>query len=149
MRTEPPGPPRGAMPPPPAASGAALPLDDPPADRVVSQGLRTGPVREVCDPPEKHRSSQTALPAMVDPAASSLLTTVASRAGVKPSSVNEPFIMGTPATAVLSLTATKRPASGPSSRSVIDVVTYQAPSGLSAGSGHFHGRSGACGASSA
>src|ERR1700722_19541429 len=133
----------------PAASRAAPPLDDPPAAPGVSQGLPTVPVREVCDPPEKHRSSQTALPAMVAPAASSLLTTVASRAGVKPSSVDEPFIMGTTATVVLSLTATERPASGPSSRSVIDVVTYQAPSGLSAGSGHFHGRSGACGASSA
>ena len=44
-------------------------------------GLRTSPVRDVCDPPEKHRSSQTALPAMLAPASSSLVTTVASRAG--------------------------------------------------------------------
>src|ERR1700759_2520882 len=149
MRTDPPWSPPVAMSTTPAASRAALPLDDPPADRVVSHGLRTGPLREVCEPPEKHRSSHTALPAMVAPAASSRLTTVASRAGWKPSRVDDPFIMGTPATAVLSLTATERPASGPSERSVIDVVTYQAPSGLSAGAGRFQGRSGACGACSA
>ncbi len=65
----------------PAASSAALPLDEPPADRAVSQGFRTGPVRDVCDPPEKQRSSQTALPTMVAPAFSSLVTTVASRTG--------------------------------------------------------------------
>ena len=146
MRTDPPWSPPVAMSTTPAASRAALPLEDPPAERVVSHGLRTGPLREVCEPPEKHRSSHTALPVMVAPAASSLLTTVASRAGWKPSRVDDPFIMGTPATAVLSLMATKRPASGPSERSVIDVVTYQAPSGLSAGAGRFQGRSGACGA---
>jgi hypothetical protein len=101
----------------------------------VSQGLRTGPVTEVWLPPEKHRSSQTDLPVTVAPAASSRVTTVASRLGTKPSRVCDPFIIGTPATAVLSLTATVRPASGPSSAPRISVRTYQAPSGLSASSG--------------
>ena len=58
-------------------------------------------------------SSQTALPAIVAPASSSRRTMVASRLGTKPSTVRDPFIIGTPATAVLSLTATVRPASGP------------------------------------
>ena len=103
-------------------------------------------MRAVCDPPEKHRSSQTALPAIVAPAASIRDTMVASRVGTKPSIVVEPFIIGTPATIVLSLTATVRPASGPSPPSVMSVVTYQALYGLSAGSGRVHCRFGATGA---
>src|ERR1700754_4489008 len=110
----------------PDATRAALPLDDPPVVRVRSHGFSTGPVREVCEPPEKQRSSQTAFPVIVAPAASIPLTIVASRAGTHPSSVAEPCIIGTPATAVLYLTATVRPASGPSRPSVISHVTYQA-----------------------
>src|SRR3954451_16939641 len=94
----------------PAATSAALPLELPPVVRVGSHGLRTGPVQEVWLPPEKQRSSQTALPATVAPAASSRLTTVASREGTKPSRVREPFIIGTPATSTLSFTATLYPA---------------------------------------
>ena len=114
MRTEPPWSPPVDMSTAPAATSAALPLDDPPADRVRSHGLRTGPVRDVWLPPEKHRSSHTALPAIVAPAARSRVTIVASRVGTNPSRVSEPFIIGTPATIVLSLIATVRPASGPS-----------------------------------
>src|SRR6185437_5605754 len=54
----------------PAATSAALPLDEPPVDFDRSQGLRTGPVCEVWLPPSKQSSSQTALPAIVAPAAS-------------------------------------------------------------------------------
>ena len=125
----------------PAATRAALPEEDPPAERDGSQGLRTGPVRDVKLDPEKQRSSQTALPVIVAPAASNRDTTVASRVGMNPSSVSEPFIIGTPATIVLSLTATVRPASGPLPPSVISVRTYQAPSGFSASRGRDHFRS--------
>ncbi len=82
MRTEPPWSPPVETSTIPATTSAALPLDEPPAERVSSHGLRTGPVREVCEPPEKQRSSQTDLPAMVAPAASIRVTTVASRSGV-------------------------------------------------------------------
>src|SRR3954471_1305981 len=102
MRMEPPWSPPVATSTTPDATSAALPLDDPPDDRPVSHGLRTGPVREGWEPPEKQRSSQTALPAIVAPAASIRDTIVASRDGTKPSRVAEPFIIGTPATAVLS-----------------------------------------------
>ena len=146
MRMEPPWSPPSARSACPAATSAALPLDDPPAVRERSQGLRTGPVREVWLPPEKHRSSQTAFPAMVAPASSSLVTTVASRRGTNPSTARDPFIIGTPATAMLSLTATRRPASGPSGRPVISVVTYQAPSSLPSSAGHCQGRCGGSGA---
>src|SRR5262249_23834466 len=117
---------------------AALPLEEPPADRSRSQGLRTGPTLLVCEPPEKHRSSQAALPLIVAPAARILVTTVASADGTKPARVVEPFIIGTPATAMLSLTATVCPARGPpvlpAGAPGMSVVTYQAPSGLAAGS---------------
>jgi hypothetical protein len=46
---------------------------------------------------------------------------------------------------VLSLTATVFPASGPSPEPVIDVVTYHALKGLSAGSGRLQARSGIVG----
>ncbi|HZG92624.1 MAG TPA: hypothetical protein VEZ42_20630 [Pseudonocardia sp.] len=58
--------------------------------------------------------------------------------------MRDPFIIGTPATDTLSLIAAVRPASGPPAAPEIDVVTYQAPSGLSAGSDHD--RSGTSGA---
>src|SRR6201991_826788 len=133
----------------PDATRAALPLDDPPVVRVRSHGFSTGPVREVCEPPEKQRSSQTAFPVIVAPAASIRLTIVASRAGTYPSNVAEPFIIGTPATAVLSLTATVRPASGPPALPVTSQVTYQAPSGLSAAPGRLQARCGTAGSTSA
>jgi hypothetical protein len=82
MRTEPPWSPPVATSTMPAITSAALPDDEPPAERVSSHGLRTGPVCEVCEPPEKQRSSHTALPLIVAPAASIRETTVASRSGV-------------------------------------------------------------------
>src|ERR1700754_1246231 len=51
----------------PDATGAALRLEAPPLDRARPQGLRTGPVREVCEPPEQQRFSHTDLPAIVAP----------------------------------------------------------------------------------
>ena len=142
---EPPWSPPSARSASPAATSAALPLDDPPADLEWSQGLRTGPVAEVWLPPEKQRFSHTALPVMIAPASSSLVTTVASRRGTNPSTVAEPFIIGTPATSMLSLIATVRPASGPSPVVCSRVVTYHAPSGLSASAGRCQCRSGGSG----
>src|ERR1700727_24522 len=71
IRTEPAWSPPSAMSTSPAATRAPLPLEEPPVDFDRSHGLRTGPVREVWLPPSKHSSSQTALPAIVAPAASS------------------------------------------------------------------------------
>src|SRR5919205_3281684 len=141
IRIEPPWSPPSARSTSPEATSAALPLELPPVVRVGSHGLRTGPVAEVWLPPEKQRSSQTDLPATVAPASSSRVTTVASSDGTNPSRVCEPFIIGTPATAVLSLIATVRPASGPLSAPRISVRTYQAPSGFSASDGRLLVRS--------
>lgn len=114
--------------------------------RVSSHGLRTGSGCEVKLAPEKHRSSHTASPTIVAPSASRQRTAVASRRGTNPSTVREPFIIGTPATATLSLIATVRPANGPPEDSVIEVVTYHAAYGLSDGAGDSHDR---CGTGSA
>ena len=130
----------------PVATSTALPPEEPPEEREGSHGLRTGPVAGVWLPPEKQRSSQTLLPAISPPASRMRRTTVASLRGTNPSRVAEPFIMATPATSVLSLMATRRPARGPSSRSRTEHRRYQAPSGLSAGSGRHEWRSGASGA---
>ena len=51
---------------------------------------------------------------------------VASRSGTKPSSIWEPFIIGTPATQMASLTATRSPLRGPSAAPAISVFQYQA-----------------------
>ena len=65
----------------PPATRAALPPEEPPALRVGSQGFSTSPVLAVIEAPEKHRSSQTALPAIVAPASSRRRTIVASVLG--------------------------------------------------------------------
>ncbi len=127
MRMDPPWSPEPARSTSPVATRTLLPLDEPPAVRVGSHGLRTGPVLLVCEPADRHRPSHTALPAMAAPASSSRVTTVASSLGVKVSTSREPFIIGTPATAVLSLTATRMPASGPSGLSWAQKYAGTAP----------------------
>jgi hypothetical protein len=68
MRTEPPWSPPMARSTSPAATSAALPELDPPADQPMRCGLCTGPDELVCEPPEKQKYSHTALPAIVAPA---------------------------------------------------------------------------------
>src|SRR6266700_832560 len=97
----------------PLTTRAVLPLEEPPADRFGSCGLRTGPVSEVWLPPEKQRCSQTAFPTISPPASRMRVTMVASNSGTYPSSTEDPFIIGTPATQTLSLIAIRFPARGP------------------------------------
>src|SRR5271157_453070 len=79
--------------------------------------------------------SQTDLPVISAPASSSRVTTVASVSGTKPSSTLEPFIIGRPATQMLSLITIFLPARGPVGAPLMDEVTYQALSGLSEAGG--------------
>ena len=60
-------------------------------------------------------SSMFAFPTMVTPACFSRSTTVASYGGTYDSSMADPQVVRTPSVLMLSLTATVRPASGPSS----------------------------------
>src|SRR5580692_2079352 len=74
------------------------------------------------------------------PASRSRATTVASVAGTNPSSTFEPFIIGRPATQMLSLIAIFLPANGPVGAPLMDAVTYQAPSGFSEAEGRADSR---------
>src|SRR6266403_3214201 len=118
VRIDPPWSPPRAIGTSPAATSAALPPDDPPALWAGLCGLRITPVAQVWLAPEKQRSSQAALPAMVPPASRIRVTTVASSSGTYPSSNAEPFIIGRP-----------------SAPAWIFVFQYQAPYGFSAAEG--------------
>src|SRR6266699_494408 len=120
MRIEPPWSPPIAISHSPVTASAALPLDDPPAERVWSCGLSTGPVSEVWLPPEKQRCSHTAFPTISPPASRIRVTMVASNSGTYPSSTEEPFIIGTPATQMLSLMAIRFPDRGPYAAPLIE-----------------------------
>src|SRR6516165_3073091 len=113
MRIEPPWSPPTAMSTSPAATSAAEPEDDPPAEYPVRRGLCTGPAAEVWLPPERQKYSQCALPRILAPASSRRVTIVASISGTKPSRVDAPFIIGTPASITLSFNATVLPLSLP------------------------------------
>src|SRR6266849_9669756 len=146
VRIDPPWSPPSAIGTSPAATSAALPPDEPPALCAGLCGLRITPLAQVWLAPEKQRSSQAALPAMVPPAARIRVTTVASSSGTYPSSSTEPFIIGTPETQILSLIATCLPLSSPSAPVWIFVFQYQAPYGFSDAVGRYPGERGATGA---
>src|SRR5271157_86769 len=115
----------------PCTTRAAGPLDDPPALYFGLCGLRTGPVAEVNEAPEKHKSSHTALPIISPPASSIRVTTVASTSGTNPSNMAEPFIMGIPARQMLSFNAIFLPASLPALAPFTEHLQYQAFKGFS------------------
>jgi hypothetical protein len=78
MRIDPPWSPPIASSQSPAATTAADPDDDPPAEWPRRRGLCTGPRVLVWLPPERQKFSQCALPARVAPASSRRVTIVAS-----------------------------------------------------------------------
>ena len=101
----------------PAATAAPDPLDDPPVQRSLSQGLRGGPVKEALGwlyPMPPASSIMATLAARGAPALSSLVTTVASRSnrcslnGAAPQEVGMP-----PDVASRSFAPQGMPASGP------------------------------------
>src|SRR5437763_15977313 len=132
MRMEPPWSPPIAMSHSPATTSAALPLEEPPAERVGSCGLETGPVSDVWLPPEKQRCAQTALPIISPPASKIRVTIVASNSGVYPSKAEEPFIIGTPATHTLALIAIRLRARIPLGAPLIERLRYHASNSLCA-----------------
>src|ERR1700691_535488 len=97
----------------PSATTTALPEEDPPAEYPILCGLCTGPVELVWLPPDMQNDSQWTLPAISAPASRTHVTIVASKSGTKPSRVEEPFIIGTPASMILSFRATTLPLSLP------------------------------------
>src|ERR1700730_2344957 len=113
MRMEPPWSPPMAISTSPAATTAALPDDEPPAEYPGFRGFCTGPAALVWLPPEKQKYSQWTLPRMVPPASSMRVTIVASTSGTYPSNEERGFVIGTPARQMLSLSAMRLPFSLP------------------------------------
>src|SRR5436309_893800 len=102
-------------------------------------GLCTGPVAFVWLPPERQKYSQCVLPTISPPSSRIRVTTVASNSGMYPSSVEAPFIIGTPATMTLSLMATRLPFSLPLGAPLMDVLRYHAFCRFSSGPGRYPG----------
>src|SRR4051812_14069075 len=146
VRIDPPWSPPRAIGTSPAATRAALPPEEPPALWAGLCGLRITPNADVWLAPEKQRSSQAAFPAMVPPASRIRVTTVASNSGTSPSSTADPFIIGTPATQMLSLIATFFPLSSPVPPVLMFVFQYQALYGFSDAAGRYPGERGETGA---
>src|ERR1700732_2067996 len=127
VRIDPPWSPPSAIGTSPAATSAALPPDEPPALCAGLCGLRITPLAQVWLAPEKQRSSQAALPAIVPPAFRIRVITVASSSGTNPPRSPEPFIHGTPGAPMLFLIPACLPLSKPFAPLWIFVFQYQAP----------------------
>ena len=119
----------------PVARTTALPFEDAPGAWVGLRGFCTGPSAQVWPAPENEQSSAFVFPRMVAPASRRRVTTVASTSGMNPSRTRLPFIIGTPATHIASLTPTVFPESGPSGAPSISQRQYQPLKGLSFASG--------------
>src|SRR5690606_40445620 len=94
----------------------------PPAARSGSKGVSTGPNAEFSFVDPIPNSSRFVLATTTPPAASRRSTTVAVYGGTNPSRILEPAVVGVPATQMLSLTATGRPARGESGETVAAAV---------------------------
>src|SRR5690242_21485699 len=95
----------------PAATSAADPPEDPPEVRDGSRGLRVSPTSGCANPAAYSRHWVVANTSA--PAARRRRTTVASWRAGRGLLAGLPHPVGTPATAMMSLTPTGRPASGP------------------------------------
>src|ERR1700758_1273636 len=94
----------------PAPTRAAEPPDEPPEVRDGSRGLRVSPMSGCAKPAANSRHCVVANTSA--PAARNLLTTQASAAAVAGSLAGLPHRVGSPATLMMSLTATGWPVSG-------------------------------------
>src|SRR5580704_5829987 len=83
----------------PAATAAADPLDDPPDQRVRSQGFNPGPVSDAEAkryPPPPASSTMASLPVSTAPAESSFSITVALKSNTCPAYGAAPHVVGRP-----------------------------------------------------
>src|SRR5215470_17975444 len=94
-----------------AAGIRTEPPDEPPEVREGSRGLRVSPTSGWANPAAYSRHWLVAKTSA--PAARSRATTAASAVAGSALLAGLPHLVGTPATAMMSLTATGRPASGP------------------------------------
>jgi hypothetical protein len=99
----------------PAATAAAAPPEDPPAECVVRQGLRVGPNSTDSVDVVMPNSGDADLPKSTSPAFRYRATSSLSRSGMKSSKSRDPLVMRTPAQAACrSLIRNGTPRRGPS-----------------------------------
>jgi hypothetical protein len=91
----------------PAATAAADPLDEPPGVCARFQGFTVGPGWRQAN------SVVTVLPSTVPPKSLIFETIQASVSGTCPANTGDPFSVGIPAVAIMSLIPTGTPSSGP------------------------------------
>src|SRR4029079_8220033 len=118
----------------PAATAALDPPDEPPGECDGLSGFLGGPKTLLSPKPDAEKSSRFVLPTITPPASRSVSTTTASCCGVY-ERVRDPLVSGTPATAMLSFTPMRFPASGPSLAPSISQTRTKALTGSSSGDG--------------
>ena len=97
----------------PAATPAALPPEEPPGVREVSQGLRAGPKRSGSLTGRMPISGRLVLPTTIAPAARRRRTVALSSSGIQSASARIPIVVRTPSvSAARSFTSSGTPASG-------------------------------------
>lgn len=101
----------------PAATRAALPPDEPPAECAVFQGLRTGGPSSNSVEGLKPNSGSRVLPSTVTPVLSNWRVNAACRRAGRGTNAALPWPVGSPAKSVLSFTKVGTPANAPPSAS--------------------------------
>ena len=104
----------------PAATATADPLDDPPGSRRGSAGFTGVPDHGLTPLADQHSSARLVLPTIRAPARRAAVTTAASlAAGRACSAINwQPTVVGRPSMSMQSLTASRGPSPGASSRTI-------------------------------
>ena len=120
IRTEPPVSVPRATSASPAATATAEPLDDPPGIRRGSAGFTGVPDHGLIPLADQHSSARLVLPTIRAPARRAAATTAASlAAGLACSAISwQPTVVGRPSTSMQSLTASRGPSPGASSRTI-------------------------------
>ena len=123
IRTEPPVSVPSATSACPVATATAEPLDEPPGTRRGSSGLGGVPDQRFVPTADQHSSDRLVLPTIRAPDRRAAATTAASRAAGRARSAitGQPTVVGTPATSMQSLTASRGPGPAASSSRTIQV----------------------------
>ncbi len=100
----------------PAATAAAEPEEEPPGVKPGRSGFSQGGNPGACPEAPSAPSSMAVLPRMTRPALRADVTTGASCCAMRPRKAARPAVQGSPATSMLSLTASVRPSNGERAR---------------------------------
>ena len=123
----------------PARTAAPDPPDEPPAERVGSTGFRAGPERARLAQARRAEVVHVQLPDDRPAGGEDALDDDRVVHGRVGASTREPFVVGTPASEMLSLSPTVRPASGPDAAPSTRQRRMNELNGFSSGAGHVAG----------